>query len=73
MSSSPPTRIESHATGKSPASGYESPPGVFASDLYEDEYTDPVYQAKARILNHSIQEIGMGKYQACAFNLVQPP
>ena len=24
---------------------------------------DPVYQAKARILNHAIQEIGMGKYQ----------
>lgn len=32
-------------------------------DLY-DGAIDPVYQAKARILNHAIQEIGMGKYQA---------
>ena len=31
-------------------------------DLFEDSI-DPVYQAKARILNHAIQEIGMGKYQ----------
>ncbi|KAF9235006.1 major facilitator superfamily domain-containing protein [Melanogaster broomeanus] len=34
-----------------------------AIDLYEDGYSDPVYQAKARILNRSIQEIGMGRYQ----------
>lgn len=32
-------------------------------DLYADGYDDPVYQAKARILNHAIQEIGMGRYQ----------
>ncbi|KAG1796976.1 major facilitator superfamily domain-containing protein [Suillus plorans] len=32
-------------------------------DLYEDGYSDPVYQAKARILNHAIQDIGMGRYQ----------
>ena len=32
-------------------------------DLFSDETVDPVYQAKARILNHAIQEIGMGKYQ----------
>lgn len=38
---------------------------VFAIDLYEDGYDDPLYQAKARILNRSIQEIGMGKYQVC--------
>ncbi|KAL5495861.1 MFS1_1 [Sanghuangporus weigelae] len=31
-------------------------------DLFDDSI-DPVYQAKARILNHAIQEIGMGKYQ----------
>ncbi|KAI5114920.1 hypothetical protein M0805_005513, partial [Coniferiporia weirii] len=24
---------------------------------------DPVYQAKARVLNNAIQEVGMGKYQ----------
>ncbi|KAH7882731.1 MFS general substrate transporter [Phlebopus sp. FC_14] len=34
-----------------------------AKDIYEDGYSDPIYQAKARILNRSIQEIGMGKYQ----------
>ena len=33
------------------------------SDIYEDGSVDPVYQAKARILNAAIQEIGMGKYQ----------
>ena len=32
-------------------------------DLYHDGYVDPVYQAKARILNRSVQDIGMGKYQ----------
>lgn len=33
------------------------------NDLYEDGSVDPVYQAKARLLNCAIQEIGMGKYQ----------
>ncbi|KAI0334189.1 MFS general substrate transporter [Cubamyces sp. BRFM 1775] len=32
-------------------------------DLYEDGTVDPVYQAKARVLNAALQEIGMGKYQ----------
>lgn len=31
-------------------------------DLFEGTI-DPVYEAKARILNDAIQEIGMGKYQ----------
>lgn len=35
-------------------------------DLYEEGSIDPVYQAKARLLNRAIQEIGMGKYQVCA-------
>ena len=34
-----------------------------ATDLFEDGTVDPVYQAKARVLNAAIQEIGMGKYQ----------
>ncbi|KAF8127689.1 MFS general substrate transporter [Boletus edulis] len=38
-------------------------PNAYAVDLYEDGYDDPVYQGKARILNHAIQDIGMGKYQ----------
>lgn len=33
------------------------------TDLFEDGTVDPVYQAKARVLNAAIQEIGMGKYQ----------
>lgn len=32
-------------------------------DLHDEGSVDPVYQAKARILNHALQEIGMGKYQ----------
>lgn len=36
-------------------------------DLYSGEYVDPMYQAKSRIINHSIQDIGMGKYQWCLF------
>ena len=35
-------------------------------DLYEDASIDPVYQAKARVLNQAIHEIGMGRYQVCA-------
>jgi hypothetical protein len=31
---------------------------------------DPVYEAKARILNHAIQSIGFGKYQLRLFCVV---
>jgi|SRR5882762_7937716 len=37
-------------------------------DLYEDAPIDPVYQAKAHILNQAIQEIGMGRYQVGRVN-----
>lgn len=33
------------------------------NDMFEDGTVNPVYQAKARLLNAAIQEIGMGKYQ----------
>ncbi|KAI6006136.1 major facilitator superfamily domain-containing protein [Pisolithus albus] len=36
-------------------------------DIYSGESLDPVYHAKAKILNNAIQEIGMGKYQWCLF------
>ncbi|KAG5643719.1 MFS sugar transporter [Asterophora parasitica] len=36
---------------------------VVTEDLFTDDAVDPVYQAKARILNDAIQEIGMGRYQ----------
>ena len=32
-------------------------------DIFEDGTVNPVYQAKARVLNAALQEIGMGKYQ----------
>ena len=32
-------------------------------DIYDESSLDPVYQAKARLLNDALQEIGMGKYQ----------
>jgi hypothetical protein len=32
-------------------------------DVYDEGSVDPVYQAKARVLNRALQEIGMGKYQ----------
>jgi hypothetical protein len=31
--------------------------------LVEEDEIDPLYHAKAQILNDAIQEIGMGKYQ----------
>jgi hypothetical protein len=40
-----------------------------SDDIYEDGVIDPVYQAKARLLNSAIQEIGMGKYQVCPLTL----
>ena len=38
-------------------------PAVANADMFEDGTVDPVYQAKARILNDAFQEIGMGRYQ----------
>jgi hypothetical protein len=32
-------------------------------NILTDDAVDPIYQAKARILNNALQEIGMGKYQ----------
>ena len=36
----------------------DAPDGVLGEGA-----VDPVYEAKARVLNKAIQEIGMGKYQ----------
>ena len=45
----------------------EGGPGidVESQDVYDgaESGVDPVYLAKARVLNEAIQEIGMGKYQ----------
>jgi len=41
---------------------------VALDDMYDADGTvDVVYQAKARILNDAIQEIGMGRYQIYLF------
>ncbi|KAI0032773.1 MFS general substrate transporter [Vararia minispora EC-137] len=37
--------------------------GLRTEDIYLDGTLDPVYRAKATILNDALQEIGMGKYQ----------
>ena len=34
-----------------------------AQDLHDDASVDPVYHAKARVVNQALQKIGMGKYQ----------
>jgi hypothetical protein len=39
-------------------SAHEAPVGVL-----EEGSLDPVYEAKAKVLNKAIQDIGMGKYQ----------
>ncbi|KAK0445019.1 MFS general substrate transporter [Desarmillaria tabescens] len=40
---------------------------ITLDDMYKDESVDVVYQAKSRVLNKAIQEIGMGKYQKQLF------
>jgi hypothetical protein len=43
-------------------------PAIDLGLSYEEGYDDPVYQAKARILNHAIQDIGMGRYQVSSYS-----
>ena len=62
---------EMHETHDKNLSDLETKGDIFAAetpmssttDLFEDGSVDPVYQAKARVLNSAMQEIGMGKYQ----------
>jgi hypothetical protein len=42
---------------------HELPAVLVKEDLHDEGSVDPVYQAKARILNHALQDIGMGRYQ----------
>lgn len=55
--------IKAHETGADVEGGHVLAMGT--QDVFgEDESgVDPVYQAKARVLNDAFQEIGMGKYQ----------
>lgn len=43
---------------------------VETQDMFGEEGSgvDPVYQAKARILNDAFQQIGMGRYQVCSIS-----
>jgi hypothetical protein len=46
------------------SAGYDGASDMGARpDVLETGVIDPVYQAKAHILNEALQEIGMGKYQ----------
>lgn len=41
-------------------------------DLFEEGAVDAVYQAKARVLNAAVREVGMGKYQVrCSFTVTK--
>jgi hypothetical protein len=40
---------------------------AMAPPIYGDSTVDPVYHAKARVLNAAIQDIGMGRYQYYLF------
>ena len=42
---------------------HELPIILAKKDLYDEGSIDPVHQAKARVLNRALQEIGMGRYQ----------
>lgn len=53
-----------HATQQVPSLDH-APKGVL-----EDGSLDPVYAAKARVLNKAIQEIGMGRYQRQLFIVI---
>ncbi|KAK3695403.1 major facilitator superfamily domain-containing protein [Podospora appendiculata] len=66
------------ALGPGAVSLHESPsssPGLGGNEEDDDGIIpkgeiDPVYEAKARVLNHAIQEIGMGRYQWKLFVVV---
>ena len=47
-------------------SGAIETPGLvedMTTPVLSEDSVDPVYQAKAHVLNNAIQEIGMGRYQ----------
>lgn len=75
---SPPPPSQEMDTEKSPALSFQADDKKSSADvhvgpnagsqpslgnLFEDGSVDPVYEAKAHLLNHAVQEIGMGRYQ----------
>ena len=80
----PPSSVSVRETEKTPQPRFKDPSGdvegativhVEDHDIFdgEDAAIDPVYQAKARVLNAAFQEIGMGKYQVRAQSEPSPP
>ena len=76
LPSNEPTRSSAEWEKKDPAVLKESPPqesypdtvAYAEEDLFEEGAVDAVYQAKARVLNAAVREIGMGRYQVrCIF------
>jgi hypothetical protein len=62
MSTSPANKPQVEMDSPSSSSVY------LRKDLYEEGSIDPVYQAKAHVLNRALQEIGMGRYQVSTGN-----
>ena len=44
--------------------------GEVPVSVLEDGSLDPVYEAKAKMLNKAIQDIGMGRYQWQVYSLL---
>ncbi|PCH42927.1 MFS general substrate transporter [Wolfiporia cocos MD-104 SS10] len=65
--SNDPTRssqdLEKKASSDFTHAALSSSPRPANDDLFEEGAVDPVYEAKARVLNSAIGEIGMGRYQ----------
>lgn len=52
------------------SSVYDEPLVPKTVDMYDDDTVDPVYRAKAHVLNDAMQGIGMGRYQVpCVRNV----
>ncbi|KAI0729163.1 MFS general substrate transporter [Fomitopsis betulina] len=73
LSTDKPTRSSTEWEKRDPATLKDSPSqksdpcshtlAYAEEDLFEDGAVDAVYQAKARVLNAAVREVGMGKYQ----------
>ena len=63
MSSEKAADVGDAASVKSSRSELDKAIDAKTEDVYTEGSLDPVYQAKATILNDALQEIGMGKYQ----------
>lgn len=55
---------KSHTADNDSHSDHKAAHGLgLTENIFTDDAVDPIYQAKATILNDALQEIGMGKYQ----------